>query len=130
MEQLQADVTSLPARELWHLLAGAAGNSDDPAAQMLLRWNAVLDRESPAAALYELWQTEIEKQMLHHLAPENAWKTLQRNLSLTVILNSLEHPDQETFGAQPESARNQFLLHTLKTALDKFKSLHLSDPSY
>jgi penicillin amidase len=130
MEQLQADVTSLPARQLLQLLASAARNSDDPAAQMLLRWNAALDRESPAAALYELWQTEIEKQMLHHLAPENAWKTLQRNLSLTVILNSLEHPDQETFGAQPEAARNQLLLDTLKTAVEKLKSLQGSEPSY
>jgi penicillin amidase len=130
MEQLQADVTSLPARELLQLLASAACNSDDPAAQMLLRWNAAVDRESPAAALYELWQTEIEKQMLHHLAPENAWKTLQRNLSLTVILNSLEHPDQETFGAQPRAARDQLLLDTLKTAVEKLKSLQGSEPSY
>jgi penicillin amidase len=129
MEQLQADVTSLPARELLQLLASAARNSDDPAAQMLLRWNAAIDRESPAA-LYELWQTEIEKQMLHHLAPENAWKTLQRSLSLTVILNSLEHPDQETFGAQPETARDQLLLDTLKTAVEKLKSLQGSEPSY
>jgi penicillin amidase len=130
MERLQADVTSLPARELLQLLASAARNSDDPAAQMLLRWNAALDRESPAAAVYELWQTEIEKQMLHHLAPENAWKTLQRNLSLTVILNSLEHPDQETFGAQPQAARDQLLLDTLKTAVEKLKSLQGSEPSY
>jgi penicillin G amidase len=130
MEQLQADVTSLPARELLQLLASAARNSDDPAAQMLLRWNAALDRESPAGALYELWQTGIEKQMLHHLAPENAWKTLQRNLSLTVILNSLEHPDQETFGAQPQAARDQLLLDTLKTAVEKLKSLQGSEPSY
>src|SRR5258708_21145225 len=97
---------------------------------MLLSWNAAVDRESPAAALYELWQTEIEKQMLHHLAPENAWKTLQRNLSLTVILNSLEHPDQETFGSQPESARNQVLLDTLTTALEKLKSLQVSNPPH
>jgi penicillin G amidase len=129
MEQLQADVTSLPARELLQLLASAARNSDDPAAQMLLRWNAALDRESPAAALYELWQTEIEKQMLHHLAPKNAWKTLQRNLSLTVILNSLEHPDQETFGAQPQTVRDQLLLDTLKTAVEKLKSLQGSELS-
>jgi len=132
MEQLQADVTSLPARELLQLLASAARNSGDPATQMLLRWNAVLDRESPAAALYELWQTEIEKQMLHHLAPENAWKTLQGQgrLSLTVILNSLERPNQETFGAQPQAARDLLLLDTLKSSVEKLKSLQGSEPSY
>jgi len=59
MEQLQADVTSLPARELLQLLGSAARNSDDPAAQMLLRWNAVLDRESSAAALYAVSYTHL-----------------------------------------------------------------------
>jgi len=130
MEQLQADVTSLPARELLQLLTPAARGSDDPPTQMLLRWNAVLDRESPAAALYELWQIEIEKQMLHRLAPEKAWKTLQGRLPLTVILNCLEHPDQETFGAQPQSARDLLLLDTLKSAVQELKSLQGSEPSY
>jgi len=130
MEQLQADVTSLPARELLQLLPSAARNANDAPTQMLLRWNAVLDRESPAAALYELWQMEIEKQMLHHLAPENAWKTLQGRVPLTVILNSLQHPDQETFGARPQAARDQLLLDTLKAATEKMKTLQGSEPSY
>jgi penicillin amidase len=130
MEQLQADVTSLPARELLQLLHSAARNADDAPTQMLLRWNATLDRESPAAALYELWQMEIEKQMLHHLVPENAWKTLQGRVPLTVILNGLEHPDQETFGAQPQAARDQLLLDALKAATEKVKTLQGSEPSY
>jgi penicillin amidase len=130
MEQLQADVTSPPARELLLLLTAAARGSDDPPTQMLLRWNAVLDRESPAAALYELWQIEIEREMLHRLAPENAWKTLQGRLPLTVILNRLEHPDQETFGPQPQAARDLLVLDTLKSAVQKLKSLQGSEPSY
>jgi penicillin amidase len=130
MEQLQADVTSLPARELLQLLTAAARGSNDPPTQMLLRWNAVLDRESPAAALYELWQIEIEREMLHRLAPENAWKTLQERLPMTVILNSLKHPDEETFGPQPPSARDQLLLDTLKSSIEKLKSLQGSEPSY
>jgi penicillin amidase len=130
MEQLQADVISLPARELLQLLTAAARGSDDPPTQMLLRWNAVVDRESPAAALYEFWQGEIEREMLHRLAPEKAWKTLQGRLPLTVILDSLKHPDQETFGAQPQAARDQLLLDTLKSAVQKLKSLQGSELSY
>lgn len=130
MEQLQRDITSLPARELLQLLRSVAGNPEDAPTQMLLRWNAVVERESPAAAIYELWQTEIEKEMLHRLAPESAWKTLEGRVSLTVILKSLEHPDQEAFGAQPQVARDKFLLDTLKTAVDKLKTLQGSEPSY
>lgn len=129
MEHLQADVTSLPARELVQLLRSTAGSSEYAPAQMLLRWDAVVERESPAAAIYELWQMEIEKEMLHRLAPERAWKTLEGRVSLTVILNSLEHPDQETFGIQPQAARDKLLLDTLKTAVDKLKTLQGAEPS-
>jgi penicillin G amidase len=130
MEHLQGDVTSIPAREMLQLLRGAAPKSDDTPTQMLLRWDAVLDRESPAAALYELWQIEIDNQMLHRLAPEKAWKTLHGRLSLTVVLNHLQHPDEETFGAQPQAARDQLLLETLNAAAEKLKSLQGSESSY
>jgi penicillin G amidase len=129
MEQMQSDVTSLPARELVQLLRSAAGSSEDAPTQMLLRWNAAIERESPAAALYEVWQVEIEKEMLHRLAPESAWKTLEGHVSLTVILNSLEHPDQETFGTQLPSARDKLLLDTLRTAVEKLKKLQGAEPS-
>lgn len=130
MEQLQNDVTSLPARRLVQLLRSAAGNSEDAPTQMLFRWNAALERESPAAALYEIWQGEIEKETLHRLAPESAWKILDGRISLTVVLNSLEHPDQETFGTQPQVARDNLLLDTLKTAVEKLKKLQGVEPAY
>jgi penicillin G amidase len=68
--------------------------------------------------------------MLHHLAPEKAWKTLQGQVPMTVILNQLEHPNQGTFGPQPQAARDQLLLDTLKSAVDKLKSLQGPEPSY
>jgi penicillin G amidase len=129
MEQLQSDVTSLPARELAQLLRAAAGSSEDAPTQMILRWNSAVERESPAAAIYELWQVEIEKEMLHRLAPESAWKALEGHVSLTVILNSLEHPDKDTFGTQPQAARDKLLLDTLKTAIEKMKKLQGAEPS-
>jgi penicillin G amidase len=129
MEQLQGDVTSLPARELQALLKNAADDTQDPSAQMLLRWNAALDRESPAAALYELWQMEISSRMLQRLAPEKAWASLNGRLPLTLVLNSLSHPDEKTFGAHAEAARNHLLLETLKAATEKMKSLQGPEPS-
>jgi penicillin G amidase len=127
MEQLQGDVVSMPARELLALLSAAAKDSNDAATQLLLHWNAAVDRDSAAAALYELWLLEVEHQMLHRLAPENAWKVLQNRLPLTVILQHLQNPTQETFGAQPQTARNQLLLDALNTATAKLKSLQGND---
>jgi penicillin G amidase len=129
MQQLQADVTSLPARQLLQLLRSAANKSDDAPTQLLLNWNAALDRDSSAAALYELWQVEIESQMTHRLAPEQAWKTLEGRVPLTVILNALDRPAEETFGAGPQAARDQFLLDTLRAATEKLKALQGPDPS-
>lgn len=129
MERLQADVTSLPARELLRLLAAATGGSSDPSAQLLLHWNAVVDRNSAAAALYELWQLELENEMLHRLAPENAWQALRGHIPLSVVLAHLQAPDAATFGANPAAARNQFLRDTLHAAAGPLQSLQGPDPS-
>jgi penicillin amidase len=129
MEKLQADVTSLPARQLLRLLPAAVADSSDPAAQLLLKWNAVVHRDSAAAALYELWQSEIENQMLRRLAPENAWEALRGHIPLTVILPRLENPDAAIFGTNPAAARNELLRETLHVAADRLKSLQGADPS-
>ena len=129
MERLQADVTSLPARQLLRLLAAATDASSDPSAQLLLHWNAAVDRNSAAAALYELWQLEIENEMLHRLAPENAWQALRGRMPLSVVLAQLEDPDAATFGANPAAARNQLLRDTLHAAAGRLKSLQGPDPS-
>src|SRR6202790_1084867 len=129
MEHLQGDVVSMPARELQVLLSAAAKNSTDAATRLLLHWNASVDRDSAAAALYELWLGEIEHQMLHRLAPENAWKALQGRLPLTVILQRLQNPTEETFGPQLQAARNRLLLDALSTATAKLKSLQGNDSS-
>jgi penicillin amidase len=129
MERLQADVTSLPARQLLRLLPAAVTDAADPAAQLLLKWNAVVDRNSAAAALYELWQGEIEEQMLHRMAPENAWQALHGHIPLTVTLYHLENPDAATFGANPVNARNELLRDTLRVAADRLQSVQGPDPS-
>jgi penicillin G amidase len=129
MERLQADVTSLPARQLLQLLPAAVPDSGDADAQLLRKWNAVVDRNSGAAALYELWQGELEEQMLHRLAPENSWQALHGHVPLTVILSHLENPDVASFGANPVAARNELLRDTLHVAAEHLKALQGPDPS-
>jgi len=129
MEHLQGDVVSMPARELLALLAATAKDSNDASTQLLLRWDAAVDRDSAAAALYELWLLEIEQQMLHRLAPENTWKVLQARVPLTVILRHLQNPTEETFGPQPQAARNRLLLDALNSATAKLRSLQGNNSS-
>ncbi|HEY6937677.1 MAG TPA: penicillin acylase family protein, partial [Terriglobales bacterium] len=129
MERLQADVTSLPARQLLRLLPAAVPDSGDADAQLLRRWNAVVDRNSGAAALYELWQGELEEQMLHRLAPENSWQALHGHVPLTVILSHLENPDAATFGVNPVAGRNELLRDTLHVAAGHLKALQGPDPT-
>jgi len=129
MERLQADVTSLPARELLRLLPSAEAGAQDPAAQILLKWNASVDRNSAPAALYELWQFEIEDRMLHRLAPENSWSTLRGHIPISLMISHLQNPDAETFGSNPVTARDQLLRDTLHVAFERLKSLEGSDPS-
>ena len=56
MQRLQTDVLSLPARQLIDLLrAAVAQEKANPAAELLLHWNCEVERDSAAAALYEVW---------------------------------------------------------------------------
>lgn len=129
MEKLQDDVTSVPARQLQKLLSSIPSASEDPSAHLLLDWDAVLNRDSAAAALYELWQHEIEDRTLHRLAPENAWTVLQGQIPFTVIVQHLEHPDEETFGTNPVSTRDQLLLQSLQAAGERMRKLEGTDPA-
>ena len=128
MERLQADVVSLPARHLIALLAPASRDANS-AAQLLVNWNGEVDRDSRAAALYELWQIEIEKEMLHRLAPENAWGTLENRLPFSVVLRHLENPDEATFGREPEQGRDELLREALAAATRRMNELEGSNAS-
>jgi penicillin amidase len=131
MARLQNDVVSLPAREFQGLLHAAekGSQSNDAAVRTILDWDASVTCESHAAALYEAWLLILEKAVYHRLAPESVWMALQDEWSLPVVLRHLQHPDQETFGANPEAARDRMLLETLKQAEAKLRQLAGSDPA-
>jgi penicillin amidase len=126
---LQSDVVSMPARELQPLLAHAAGGSPDAPVRLLVNWNCSLDRDSAAAALFELWIPEVQRSVYQLLAPESAWGILEGHWALPVVMRHLEHPDEPTFGPSPEAARDRLLLTTLRTAVDKLGALEGSDPA-
>jgi penicillin amidase len=127
--RLQSDVVSLPARKLQPLLAHAAGSSPGAPAQLLLSWNCSVDRDSAAAALFEIWLQEVQRSVYQLLAPQSAWGILQGHEALPVVMRHLEDPDEATFGPSPEAARDRLLLVTLRTAVDKLTALEGPDPT-
>ena len=126
VQKLQTDVLSIPARELIGLLRHAAGNSADPAVQLLLSWDANVTRESAAAALFELWMQDVSAAVLRKVAPEGAREILDE-LAPNQVVGYLSHPSSSAFGANPEHARDQLLVDCLKSATERLTKLQGSD---
>src|SRR5439155_85441 len=98
VQKLQTDVLSIPARELIGLLRHAAGNSADPAVQLLLSWDDNVTRESAAAALFEVWMQDVSAAVLRKVAPEGVWEILDE-LATNQLVGYLSHPSASAFGA-------------------------------
>ncbi len=128
MARLQNDVVSLPARELLRQVS-AAGARDAPA-QLLLHWDGMVRRDSAAAALYEIWLEELERAVFHRLAPQSAWKVVEGHWPLPLVLKYLSRPDVETFGPDPEAARDSLLHTTLAAAGEKLGRLQGKDSTH
>src|SRR6266568_4191783 len=126
MQKLQTDVLSIPARELIGLLRHAAGNSADPAVQLLLSWDANVTRESAAAALFELWMQDVSAAVLRKVAPEGVWEILDE-LATNQLVGYLSHPSASAFGANPQAARDRLLVDCLKSATERLTKLQGSD---
>ena len=126
MRNLQTDVVSLPARQLKELLRHAAGTTPDSSAQLLLQWDAVVARDSAAAALYELWLNETTRQVIRRVAPKSSWSLLDSEWTPATLLRALSHP--QTFGMSPADP-DQILLDSLKAATAKLTQLQGADSS-
>jgi penicillin amidase len=118
MENLQNDVTSLPARELQHLLKSAARNTSSPSAKLLLDWDCAVAPDSSAATLYEFWVLELLDAVTNKIVPPEAQKLIGK-LSLQKTTQELSHPSPAVFGPSLEAARGALLLQTLEAAEQK-----------
>ncbi len=126
MEKLQTDVLSLPAQQFVGLLKQAQVHS--PEARLLLGWDCVLDRDSAAAALYEVWLGVLTQAVMHRVIPESAWKLLEE-WGPSQVLKILGHPTTPVFGNDPEAGRNQLLRETLITSTERMVALQGADRS-
>jgi penicillin amidase len=132
MKRIQNDVTPLPARRLVHLLEQTSGNAHDAATDLLLRWDGSATRKSAAAALYELWLINLQEAVMHRLSAGAAWDTVLRDVGswpVGLVIRHLENPDAETFGEQPQAARDRMLHETLQAAYTTLGDLQGANPS-
>lgn len=123
VEKLQTDVVSLPAQQLLKLLKEASPNPT-AASQILLGWDATVNRESAAAALYEVWLRYLQKAV----SAKEGFETAEEHLSLEKVLEELSNPSPQVVGADALTGRNQLLLQTLDSAWKQTEQLLGPDP--
>jgi penicillin amidase len=101
---LQHDTLSTPAQQLLALLPARGSAGAEPAIAMLRGWDARLDADSGAAALFQFLWRELGNRLLARIVPEKA-RTLVTEIAPSVLLGLLAHPDTR-LGPDPVAARD------------------------
>jgi penicillin amidase len=117
---LQQDVHSHRAARLVALLGRLPRDGANEAQALLLGWDGNIDAGSQAAALYQLWLLELQKEVRPLVVPAAAAPFLPFVNGLTMI-GLLEKPDAR-FGGEPETARDALMLRALAAAAADLKS--------
>ncbi|MBB4840395.1 penicillin amidase [Sphingomonas kyeonggiensis] len=104
---LQHDTLSTPARQFQALLPQSPSPAAKPAVDMLRGWDARIDRDSGAAALFEAVWREAGKRMLAAIVPARA-KGLVTSIAPSILLDALAKPDNR-LGPDPVAARDALL---------------------
>ena len=116
MMALHNNDISLPARSLVPLLRDVT--ITDPvsqkAAQRLLHWNFVLDKDSVEAGIYEMFQRNLMINVKNVLVPRAARDVITP--PLTRIVSALAAPEG-SFGEDPVAGRNAVLVKSLDQAV-------------
>ncbi|MDT8759591.1 penicillin acylase family protein [Sphingomonas psychrotolerans] len=124
---LHHDTFSAPASQLLTLLPARPSAAARPAAEMLRGWNARIDGESGAAALFEILWRDLGKRMLAAIVPARA-AHLVTEIAPSVLLGLLAKPDAR-LGADPAAARDAMLDAALVAAWASARELLGADPA-
>ena len=116
MVQLQNNDLSIPARSLTPLLRDLV--IDDvtvrTAAYFLTDWNYVLDKDSPPAGIYEMFQRHLMRNVRDLVVPEAAREYVGMP-PMSRIIAWMQAPDGR-FGPDPIKGRNELLIKSLTDA--------------
>jgi len=115
--RLQADVTSLPARELLPLVGEITGaGKRGQAADLLKKWDARMEKDSAAAAIFEAWLEKLRDAVYRPLVPDEVWRVARRMISVRTLNRALREADPAFF---PEGDVKAWRNRALETALDE-----------
>jgi penicillin G amidase len=122
MQRLQSDVHSLPAVQLIALLRVATAQQASPdVTKMLLSWNGNVDRNSAAAALYEVWLRIVTRETMKLAIPPAA-QAMMEDWSPHQVLTFLQGMPQDV-----ASRRDSLLSNSLAEAWEKMEKLQGPD---
>ena len=119
MTRLQNDDLSIIARVLTPLLRPIAltNAASARARDLLTNWDFVLDRDSTAAGVYEMWQRRVLANARELIVPAAIRKEVGGNFGSTKrLLDHLLSPDGR-FGADPIAGRDALLAKSLDEAV-------------
>jgi penicillin amidase len=119
MMRLQNDDLSIVARVLTPLLRPVplAHGASSRARDLLASWDFVLDRDSIAAGVYQMWQRRVFANARELIVPPAIRKELGGNFGSTKrLLDHLLSPDGR-FGSDPIAGRDALLARSLDEAV-------------
>jgi len=128
LERLQSDVLSLPALQLIDLLRRTvAREPSSPAAELLLRWDGEVKRDSAAAALSEVWLQIVTRETMDLAVPPPVRLTVEVWSPHQVLgfLQDSNHQGVATLAA----TRDAILRKSLDRAWGEMERLQGPDPA-
>src|SRR5262249_12771703 len=114
-------VVSMPAQQLQAQLRKAPNDGKDASRKLILDWDCKLTRESAAAALYEVWISELRNALLEKRVPAAVRKLVRAAILEDLIAEFLK--------TERAPDRDDLLRLTLSSAGDKMKKLQGDDPA-
>jgi penicillin amidase len=124
LEHLQSDVLSLPAMQLIERLrTEIASQKTTAGAELLLRWNGEMTRESAAAALYEVWLQIVIRETMNRAVPQPLRSTSE-DWSAHQVLGYLGRMSQSM-----QNHSNSLLSNSLEEAWRELEKLEGPDPA-
>ena len=126
MQRLQTDVLSLPAQQLIGLLrAATAQREPSPGAELLLHWNCEVERDSAAAALYEVWLQIVTRETMNLAIPASA-RTMIDDWSPHQVIAFLEGFNRSGSDT-PALTRDRMLRESMEEAWKEMQKLQGMD---
>jgi penicillin G amidase len=131
-EKLQHDMVSLPARELTALLREAKGVKPEllPFVEKLTSWDCKLDKDSAAAALFEIWLTKLPPAVFRRQFSEDTWRAVAGRISPLKAIDALKNlSSSRWYRLEDDSERDAALLTGLEEAVKETRERLGDDPS-